>query len=108
MARLGYSHRSFKCRSFASMVFFVTDMFHPVDKFPITPFLNGDVRHSCGRGSPMPMLLARRGQHDISGTDLFDRSTYVLNPALAGSDDEVLTDLMRHPCSSRFRLDSNS
>src|SRR5881296_183593 len=37
-------------------VFFVAHMFQPVDKLPITPFLNRDVRHGRGRRSPMPML----------------------------------------------------
>src|SRR5437879_635906 len=108
MTRLGYSHRSFKCPSFASMVFFVTDMFHPVDKLSITPFLNGDVRHTCGRRSPMPMLLARRGQHHISRTNLLDMSAFVLNPALAGSDDEGLTERMSMPCSPCSRLEGNA
>src|SRR2546428_11977389 len=103
MTRLDYSHRSFKCPSFASMVFFVADMLHPDDKLPITPFLNSDVRHTGGRRSPMPMLLARRRQHYISGTDLFDVSAFVLNPALAGSDDEGLTERMSMPCSPRSR-----
>ena len=93
---------------FARAVFFVADMFHPVDKFPITLFLNGNMRQGCGRRGPMPMLLARRGQHDISGTDLFDRSTFVLNPALAGRDDEGLTERMSMPCSPRSRLEGNA
>src|SRR2546425_9151077 len=108
MTRLDYSHRSFKCPSFASMVFFVTDMLHPDDKLPITPFLNRDVSYTGGRRSPMPMLLARRGQHHISRTDLFNMSAFVLNPALAGSDDEGLTERMsmpRRPCS---RLEGNA
>src|SRR5438309_8047661 len=108
MTRLDYSHRSFKCPSFASMVFFVTDMLHPDDKLPITPFLNRDMRHSRGRSSPMPMLLARRGQHHISRTNLLDMPAFVLNPALAGSDDEGLTERMLMPCSPCSRLEGNA
>ena len=108
MIRLDYSHRSFNCPSFASMVFFVTDMLHPDDKLPITPFLNRDVRHTGGRRSPMPMLLARRGQHHISRTNLLDVSIFSLNPALAGRDDEGLTEGMSMPCSPCSRLECNA
>src|SRR2546425_13309860 len=92
----------------AGEVFFVADMFHPVNKFPITLFLNGDVRHSRRRRSPMPMLLFRRGQHHITRTNLLDMSAFVLNPALAGSDDEGLTERMSMPCSPRSRLEGNA
>src|SRR2546428_2760216 len=89
-------------------VFLVADMFHPVDKFPVTPLLNSDVRHTGGRRSPMPMLLARRGQRHITRTNLLDMSTFMLNPALAGSDDEGLTERMSMPCSPRSRLEGDA
>src|SRR2546430_4205817 len=93
---------------FAGAVFFVADMFHPVDKLSISLFLNGDVRHTGGRSSPMPMLLSRRGQHHITRPNLLDMSSFVLNPALAGSDDEGLTERMSMPCSPRSRLEGNA
>src|SRR3989449_3327661 len=90
------------------MVFFVTDMLHPDDKLSITPFLNGDVRHTGGRRSPMPMLLARRRQYYITRTNLLDMSIFSLNPALAGRDDEGLTERMLMPCSPCSRLEGNA
>src|SRR3989442_15680829 len=89
-------------------VFLVADMFHPVDKFPVTPFLNSDVRHTGGRRSSMPMLLARRGQHHSTRTNLLDMSTFMWNQTPAGSDDEGLTERTNMPCSPRSRLEGNA
>src|SRR5438034_7383434 len=35
----------------------VADLFHPVHDLAIKCFLNGDVRHGCGRPGAVPVLL---------------------------------------------------
>ena len=39
-------------------VLFVTNLFHPVNGLAVELFLNGDVRHGCGRRGAVPVLLA--------------------------------------------------
>src|ERR1022692_2289987 len=75
---------------FAGAVLFVADLFHPVDNFPGELFLNGNVRHGCGRRRPMPVLLAGREPDHLTGPDLLDRSAFALRPAAASRDDEGL------------------
>src|SRR5438093_7569449 len=105
---LPIENRGFVSMGFTIAVFFVADMFHPVDKFPITLFLNGNMRQGCGRRGPMPMLLSRRRQYYITRTNLLDMSAFMLNPALAASDDEGLTEGMSMPCSPCSRLEGNA
>src|SRR6266567_1238779 len=92
----------------SALVLLVTDLFHPVDNLPVELFLNGDVRHGRGRGSPMPVLLARREPDHITGSNLLDRSPFALNPAAASRDDESLTERMPVPCSPRARLEGHA
>ena len=42
---------------FGGLVLFVADLFHPVNRFAVELFLNGDVRHGRGRRSTMPILV---------------------------------------------------
>src|SRR4051812_36903790 len=64
-------------------VLLVRDRFHPVDDLSVFRFLNRDVRH-CGVGHrAMPMLLARRAPHHVSGPDDPDRSAPALHEPAA-------------------------
>src|SRR5262245_31191315 len=48
-------------------VFFVADLFHPVDRLAIEVFQDSYVRHRrSGRGA-MPVLLSRRAPDDVAG-----------------------------------------
>src|SRR5262249_31617516 len=49
------------------------------------------------RRAAMPVLLAGREPHDITGVDLFDWAAFVLGPAAAGGHDEDLAERMRMP-----------
>jgi hypothetical protein len=50
---------------------FVADLFHPVNRFAVELFLNGDVRHGRGWRGAVPMLLARREPDYVSRSDFF-------------------------------------
>src|SRR5277367_5526383 len=86
----------------------VVDLFHPVDVLAVQRFLNGDVRHRCGRRRSMPVLLARRKPDHITRTDLFDRLAFTLNPAEAGDDDQCLAQRMRMPSRACTRLERDT
>jgi hypothetical protein len=61
---------------FGGLVLFVADLFHPVNRFAVELFLNGDVRHRRRRRGAMPMLLARRELDHVTGPNFFDRATH--------------------------------
>jgi hypothetical protein len=48
-------------------------MFQPVHGLAIELFLDSDVRHGGGGRRSIPVLLAWRKPHDVSGPDLLDR-----------------------------------
>lgn len=52
------------------LVLLVADLFHPIHGFTVEPFLNGDVRHSCGCRGTVPMLLTWRDPDHIPRTNL--------------------------------------
>src|SRR5208282_5661981 len=86
-----YPYCSYQCPLFPSVVLFVGDLFHPVDHLTVELFLDGDVRHGCGRRSPMPVLLAGREPDHITRPNFFDRASPALCPAAASGDDQSLT-----------------
>src|SRR5437879_4124749 len=90
------------------VVLVVADLFHPVDGLPVDLFLNGDVRHSRGWSSTVPMLLARWEPDDIAGVDLLNRTTLTLDPTAAGCDNEDLTQRMGVPRVASTRLERNA
>jgi hypothetical protein len=71
----------------SSSILFVAHFFHPVHGLAIDLFLDGDVRHGGCKGGAVPMLFARWEPDDVAGTDFFNRSAPVLNPAAASRDD---------------------
>jgi hypothetical protein len=80
----------------SGLVLLVTDLLHPVDNLPVFLFLNGDVRHGCGRRSTMPMLFAGREPDHITGPDLFDRPAPPLRAPAASRDNESLAKAHAH------------
>src|SRR5580698_378080 len=90
------------------MVFFVADLFHPVDNFTVELFLNGDVCHGSGGRGPMPVLLARREPDHVTWPDFLHRSAFALCPAAASRDNESLTERMCVPCSPRTWLEGDA
>jgi hypothetical protein len=82
----------------AGLVLFIADLFHPINDLAVEIFLNGDVRHGCGRRCAMPMLQTRRKPDYITGPNLLDRTALTLNPAEARGDDQCLAERMRVPC----------
>jgi hypothetical protein len=86
----------------------VGDFFHPIDDFAVERFLNGDMRHRRCWSRSMPMLLARRKQDHIAGTDLLNWTVLALRPAAAGYDDQRLTQRVCMPCSSSAGLECDA
>src|SRR6266498_590048 len=87
-----------------SQILFVADVFHPVGRFTIIPFYNGDVcqrRRWCGA---MPMLLTGFEPNYISRLNLFDRFAPALYGTGASSYDQGLTQWMTMPGCPRARL----
>jgi hypothetical protein len=60
-------------------VLLVAHLFHPVDRFPVKRFRDGDVRHSRGRDGSMPMFDARRNSHHIAGLYFLNRTVPMLD-----------------------------
>src|SRR6476661_7002176 len=85
-------------------VLLVTDLFHPIDYFPVLLFLNRNVRHGSGRGGTMPVLFAGRDPNDVSRPYLLDRPAVTLRSAASSRDDKSLAKRMRMPRSPRTRL----
>jgi hypothetical protein len=53
------------------------------------------------------MFLARRKPDNIARADFLERSTPVLRPATARSDNQRLAERMRMPCGSRARFEGD-
>src|SRR5438445_7124992 len=49
------------------LILFVTDLLHPIDRFAVQRFLNGDMSHRGRRRSAVPMLFTRREPDHIPG-----------------------------------------
>ena len=87
-------------RTRLSLVLFVADLFHPLDSFTVEIFLNGDMRHTRGCRSSMPVFLTRRDPDDITLPDFLDLTAPLLNPAGAGRHDQYLAERVGVPCSA--------
>src|ERR1039457_2379919 len=89
-----------KSCSRSSLVLFIADLFHPVNRFAVELFLNGDVRHGRGWRSAVPMLLARREPDHVTRTNFFDRAAPALHASAASRHDQRLTQRMGVPCGA--------
>ena len=89
----------------SALVLLVADLLHPIDRLSVERLLDGDVGHGGGWGGAMPMLLARREDHDIAGANFLDRPALALRPAAARGDDENLTKRVCMPGCARARLE---
>src|SRR3974390_190400 len=83
-------------------------MLHPVDDLAVELFLNGNVRHRCGRRGSVPVLLAWREPDHVAGTDFFDGPPLALPPAAPCRDDECLAEGMRVPSGPRTGLEGHA
>jgi hypothetical protein len=80
-------------------------MLHPVIHLSVFVSLNRDVSHGSRWRGSMPVFLAGREPDDITGPDLIDRASPMLDPAAPGQDDESLPGRMRMPCGARAGLE---
>src|SRR5437667_11809288 len=85
---------------FRSLILFVADLFHPINRFAIELFLNGDVRHGRGGCSAVPMLFARGKPDDVARTNFLYRTSPTLRAPAASGDNQRLTQRVRVPCGS--------
>ena len=86
---------------FSGTVLLVRDMFHPLNDFSVEAFLNGDVRHTCGGRSSVPVLFTGQKPHNVTWPNLLDRTAFALRPARARCDDESLSKRMCVPRGTR-------
>jgi hypothetical protein len=91
--------------SLSSAVLLVTHLFHPINVLPVKLLLNGDMRHTTGCSSAMPVFHARRYPYDITRLDLLLFTTLLLHPACAGSHDQGLAEWMGMPCRAGTGLE---
>jgi len=80
-------------------------MLHPVNHLSVFVSLNRDVSHGSRWRGAMPVFLAGREPDDITGPDLIDRASPMLDPAAPSRDDESLPEGMRMPCGARAGLE---
>src|SRR5215213_5027127 len=55
----------------------------------------------------MPVLLARRKPHDVTGSDFLNRAAFALCPTETGRDDQRLAERMRVPRGPRAGLEGD-
>src|SRR5713226_9768960 len=90
------------------MIFFVADLFHPVDGLAVKVFQDGDVRHRRSWSGSVPMPLTRRAPDDIARPNFLFRATLALHPPTSGGDDQGLPERMRVPCCPSAGLERNT
>jgi hypothetical protein len=93
--------------SVSSAVLLVANLFHPINVLTVKLLLNGDMRHTIGCGSAMPVFHARRYPDDITRLDLLLFTTLLLYPACAGSHDQGLAERMGMLCRAGTGLKRN-
>src|SRR5215471_12274763 len=84
----------------SACVLFVADLFHPVNRFAVELFLNGDMGHRRGWSGAVPMLLARRNPDDVTGPNFLDRASPALCPATTSRHKQSLPQRMSVPCGT--------
>src|SRR6516164_8022104 len=85
----------------------IGDVLHPLYMNPVERLLHGDVHHRTGRASAVPVLLAGRNPHHVTGTDFADRTAPGLHAAEARHHQEGLAERMGVPCGTRARLETH-
>src|SRR5262249_4176026 len=90
------------------LIFFITNLFQPVDGFAIEPLQNRDVSHSSRWCRAVPVLFTRRTPDDIAGSNLFLRLTFALHPSASRRDNQRLTERMGVPRGSSTGLECNA
>ena len=90
-----------------ALILFVAHVLHPIDGFAIELLLNREMRHCGSWCCAVPMFLARRKPDNIAWADFLDRSTPVLRPATAGSDNQRLAERMRMPRRACARFEGD-
>src|SRR5581483_2832558 len=70
--------------------------------------LNGDVRHSCGGCGTVPVFLAWREPDHVTRSNVLDRTTPALDPAIAGCHDQRLAQRVGVPCGPSARLECDT
>ena len=89
-------------------ILFAAHLLQPIDSFSAELFLNGNVRHRCGGGCAVPVLLSWREPDHIAWTDLLDGTAPALRAAASGGDNERLTERMRMPGGAGAGLEGNA
>jgi hypothetical protein len=84
----------------SAYVLFVADLFHPVDRFAVKLFLNGDMGHRRGWSGAVPMLLTRRNPDDVTRPNFLDQAFPALCPATTSQNDQGLAERVGVPCGS--------
>jgi hypothetical protein len=90
------------------VVLVVADFLHPLDDLTVELFLNGDMGHSHGWRSTMPVLLTRRKPNHIAGMDLLDGNAFMLCSTATAGDNQGLTQRMGVPCCSSAGLEGDT
>src|SRR5438874_12717891 len=92
----------------SGLVLFVADLFHPVGGLAIETFLNGDVRHGCGRRGAVPMFLTRLEPDHVTRPNVLDRTSPALYPAAASRHDQGLAQRVAVPCCPSAGLERDT
>ena len=87
---LSYPRARSGAASASSLVLFVADLLHPIDRPAVESFLNGNVCHGRGWRGPMPMFLPWGEPDHISRTNVFNRASPALCPARTSRHNERL------------------
>ncbi len=85
-------------RPSSGRVLFVTDLFHPVNRFAVELFLNGDMGHRRSWSGAVPMLLARRNPDDVPRPNFLDRASPGPCPATTNLHNQSLAQRVGVPC----------
>src|SRR5437879_1642532 len=89
-------------------VLFVADLFHPLNRFALELFLNGDMGHRRGWSGAVPMLLARGNPDDVTRPNLLDRASPALCAATASRHDQSLPQRVGVPCRPSAGLEGDT
>src|SRR5207248_3059417 len=107
--RLGPTLNFSACQFSAfSLILFIRNLFHPVDRLAVQRFLNSDMSHRGRRCRAVPMLLAGCKPDHITWPNFLDRAALALHPAEAGRDDQRLAEWMGMPGGAGTRLERDA
>jgi len=90
------------------VVFVVSDLLQPLDRFPVKLFDDCDMRHG-GRGSrAVPVFLTGRTPDHVARMNFLDRTSPALYDAAAGRHDQRLPEWMNVPRCTSARLECDA